>query len=182
MKISQVVAALEPLAWLDTVPRTPVRLSRIKKHKALPADFSEVPFEKYLFLDNLFQGYLHTQDESILAQCVRILYDSDKIKPTKAHCIMAFYWLAALKQFFSMRFPHFYQPLEEIQADDMLESKSLHQQLMEAVNAQIRALTGGDVTKEEKVLQMDTQRALTELDFKAYEVEEMNKTSRKSIV
>lgn len=37
---------------------------------------------------------------------------------------------------------------------------------MGAMNAQIRALTGGDVTKERAVLQMDCWRALTELDAK----------------
>ena len=35
-----------------------------------------------------------------------------------------------------------------------------------AMNAQIRALTGGDITKEEAVLSMDTWRALTELSLK----------------
>ncbi len=178
LKTKQVVAAIQPLGWLDSIPTSPVRLSRIKKNKALPADFNGVPFEKYLYLDNLFQGYLQTQREELLQQCVQILYDNEKIKPKKAHSIMAFYWLAALKHLFSIRFPHFYQPIETIQADDMLESKSLYQQLTEAVNAQIRALTGGDITKEEKVLSMDTHRALTELDCKAAEVESMNKTKQ----
>ena len=36
--------------------------------------------------------------------------------------------------------------------------------LRTAINAQIRAFTGGDITKEEAVLSMDTWRALTELD------------------
>ena len=43
--------------------------------------------------------------------------------------------------------------------------------LWTAMNAQIRALTGGDITKEEAVLSMDTWRALTELDAKAKEVD-----------
>ena len=41
------------------------------------------------------------------------------------------------------------------------------------MNAQIRALTGGDITKEAAILQMDCWRALTELDAKAREAEEI---------
>lgn len=37
----------------------------------------------------------------------------------------------------------------------------------------IRALTGGDITKEERILKMDTWRALTELDAKARESERL---------
>lgn len=43
------------------------------------------------------------------------------------------------------------------------------------MNAQIRALTAGDITKEARVLEMDCWRALTELDAKAKEAEEMRK-------
>ncbi len=42
------------------------------------------------------------------------------------------------------------------------------------MNAQIRALTGGDVTKEREVLSMDCWRALTELNEKAREQQEFN--------
>jgi hypothetical protein len=46
--------------------------------------------------------------------------------------------------------------------------------LTAAVNAQIRALTKGDVTKEKEVLALDTWRALTELDALAREYQEIN--------
>ena len=45
------------------------------------------------------------------------------------------------------------------------------------MNAQIRALTKGDVTKEQQVLALDTLRALTELDAQAREYEELKKKS-----
>ena len=50
--------------------------------------------------------------------------------------------------------------------------------LRTAMNAQIHALTGGDITKEEAVLSMDTWRALTELDAKAKEVEDIKRNDR----
>ena len=42
------------------------------------------------------------------------------------------------------------------------------------MNAQIRALTKGDVTKEAEVLALDTWRALTELNVQAKEYKELN--------
>lgn len=42
------------------------------------------------------------------------------------------------------------------------------------MNAQIRALTKGDITKEAQVMAMDTWRALVELDAIAKESQELN--------
>jgi hypothetical protein len=53
----QVNAAIGALKWIGTPPPRPVRISRIGKHQALPADFQEVPFETYLICDNLYQGF-----------------------------------------------------------------------------------------------------------------------------
>lgn len=39
----------------------------------------------------------------------------------------------------------------------------------------LRALTGGDLTKEKEVLSLNCWRALTELDAKAREAEELEK-------
>jgi hypothetical protein len=54
-------------------------------------------------------------------------------------------------------------------------AKSIAQQVKDAMNAQIRALTKGDITKEKEVLTMDCWRALTELDAIARETEELNR-------
>ena len=43
------------------------------------------------------------------------------------------------------------------------------------MNAQIRALTKGDVTKEKEILAMDCWRALTELDAQAQEYQELQR-------
>ena len=52
--------------------------------------------------------------------------------------------------------------------------------VLESINTQIRALTDGDVTKEQQVKQTDCWRALTELDAKAREAEEFRKKFPKS--
>ena len=43
------------------------------------------------------------------------------------------------------------------------------------MNTQICALTGGDITKEKEVLEMDCWRALTELNAKAKDNEDLEK-------
>ena len=48
-------------------------------------------------------------------------------------------------------------------------------ELRDITFSQLRALTGGDITKEEDVLNADTWSALSELNAKAREAEEMNR-------
>ena len=168
----------QSLAFIKDIPPVPVRYESIHRHKPLAADFSGVPFNTYIVCSNIYQGYLHTEKMELLQQLVCILYDSDKIKPTVDECIMAFYWFAALKNMMANKFPNFYQKMDSEDGQNMIGGKSLHQRLTDEVNAQIRALTGGDVTKEDQVLQMDTIRALTELDAKAYEIAEMKRREK----
>lgn len=171
-----------PLDFINEIPTFPIRISQIGKHKAIPPDFEGVPFEKFLYCDNLFQGYLHTQSNELLKEMLQIIYDirdDKKMKDIDAYAVMTFYWFAALKTLFAKYFPNFYMPIAEVQEPDMLQGQSLHQKLTAAVNAQIRALTGGDVTKEPYVMKMDTLRALTELDAKAREAEEIRKQTAK---
>ena len=65
-----------------------------------------------------------------------------------------------------------------IEADFQGYAPPIGEVLRTAMNAQIRVLTGGDITKEEAVLSMDTWRALTELDAKAKEVEDIKRQTK----
>lgn len=65
-----------------------------------------------------------------------------------------------------------------IEADFQGYAPPIGEVLRTAMNVQIRALTGGDTTKEEAVLSMDTWRALTELDAKAKEVEDIKRQTK----
>ena len=176
----QVQQATSCLNFLDAFAPIPVRISHIGRHKAIAADFEKVPFEQYLYVDNLFQGYLNTQQDQLLLQMAQVLYASDKVKPTKAHLIGIFYWMASLKQYFAQMFNNFYRPAPTNQDGGSLapEGKDLFKELRDNTNAQIRALTGGDITKEATIMKMDTWRALTELDAKAKEVEEYRKAAK----
>ena len=178
----QIQQATSVLDYLDSFAPMPVRVARIGKYHALPADFEKVPFEEFLFVENLFQGYLNTQSDELLLQMAQVLYASDDVKPTKAHLVGIFYWMASLKQYFASLFPNFYKPVSNNASGNLLGNgqPDIFHQLRESTNAMIRALTGGDVTKEERIMKMDTWRALTELDAKAKEAEELRKAYKKS--
>ena len=162
---------LPHLSWLDSIPSQPVRLSKINRQKALPADFSEVPFETFIICDNLYQGYLSTQDDALLDQLGATLYGKAiAFKPHER--ISIFYWFAALKESLSKKYSEFFQPINDAATGGNLLGSSVS--VEDAMNAQIRALTKGDVTKESEVLALDTHRALTELNAQAREYKELN--------
>ena len=168
---------LPHLEWLGSLPTVPVRISKINRQHALPADFSEVPFETFIICDNLYQGYLQTQNDELLDQLGATLYGkSMTFKPYER--INIFYWFAALKDTFSRKYPDFFQPIDAASGSNLLGSSVAS--VEDAMNAQIRALTKGDVTKEAEVLALDTHRALTELNAQAREYKELNaKTTSK---
>ena len=176
LKPQQVAAAIQSLDWTDTLPTRPVRLERIGKYRALPADFQEVPFETFIICDNLYQGYLSAKADQLLDDLALVLYQSAKVKPDPAERVGVFYWFASLKEMFAHQFNHFFQPLMTQNNGNMFDQgKSQYEIIYHAVNSQIRALTKGDVTKEKEVLAIDTWRALTELDALAKEYDDFNK-------
>lgn len=164
----QVAEASRAMKWLGDIPGFPVRLSRIGLHRPVRADFQNVSFEDFLALDNLYQGYLNTQRADLLREMAKIMYQSKRIRLNAEEEICTFYWFTSVKQMFARMFRHFLKPLS---TDDSMPNLPSLQQLQESMNAQIRALTGGDITKEREVLKMDCWRALTELDAKARDSE-----------
>ncbi len=162
---------LPHLDWLGSLPTAPVRLSKINRQNALPADFSEVSFADFIICDNLYQGYLQTQNEELLDQLGATLYGkSMTFKPYER--ISIFYWFASLKDSFARKYSEFFQSTQAATGGNLLGAPSMN--VEEAMNAQIRALTKGDVTKESEVLALDTHRALTELNAQAREYKQLN--------
>ena len=159
------------LSWKASLPSLSVFLSL-----AVAADLQAVPFEDYLACENYYQGFLHMQSMECLAEMAHLLYPklSDKACLEKAELLSVFYWFASVKANFTRMFPHFFTNIPQ-EKSNLLGSADLGvgEELRQAMNAQIRALTGGDITKEAAILQMDCWRALTELDAKAQEAQEL---------
>ena len=180
LSLRQIHNATNTLVFLKSFPPFPTRIAHVGKARAITADFQGVPFSTFISVDNYYQGFLQTQDYDLLRQAATLLYPNvthDRL--STAHCLMVFYWITSLKQYLARLFPHFLQSVPR-DPDNLLgtSATAFGDTLRAAVNAQIRALTGGDITKETAVLEMDTWRALTELDAKAKECEDMKKGNR----
>lgn len=165
---------LEQVDYLLDVPETPVRFDTIGGLHAADAMLHGVPFATWLKVENYYQGYLMSGRDEALDGIIRQLYHGEKDGRncfTPAGRLMAFAWVAALKECFTRQFPDLYAPATGSGEDAP--------DVMAAMNAQIRALTGGDITKESLVLESDTWRALTELNEKAREAKELRKQLNK---
>ena len=176
---AEVAAAAKGLSFLGELPSYPCCPECIGGHKALPADFVGVPLERFLCVENLFQGYLATKDAALLQQMAEVMYDAPGIRLSAAEEVGVFWWMASLKQLLQRRFTYFLRPAGEGQGGGESEDiGALGMRLQESMDAQIRALTKGDVTKEAEVLQLDTWRALTELNAQAKEYEDIRRNSK----
>lgn len=175
LNATQIMESTEALAWLGDFPQYPVRLSRIGIYRPVRADFQNVSFGDFLALDNLYQGFLQTQRPELLHDMALVMYQTKHIHLSKVEQINIFYWFTSLKRWFANMFSHFFKMVEGSEnGSTVLSFKELQQNM----NTQIRALTGGDITKEHEVLAMDCWRALTELEAKAIDYEDMKKSTK----
>lgn len=167
---------LENFAWVGEMPGVPIRPEKMDRCKAIHAAFQGVPFETFIVCDNYFQGYMQTKDQTLLDEIGKTCYPG--IKSLKQwQRIAVLYWIIGLKDFFSRKFPDFFVPARNNQGGNLLGPTPASVEA--AMNAQIRALTKGDITKEAEVLGMDTWRALTELDALAKEYKDFKEQSKK---
>lgn len=156
------LALTEAMQWVMEPGAYPVLLDELGGRKAINKFLHGVPFETYIMLDNLFQGYLMSRKAEAVVAMANLIYQSpENFKSLQLYEQFSIVqWYTQLKSLFSMEFPNFLKRVDGV---------STSSSVREAMNAQIRALTGGDVTKEAQILAIDTWRALTELDAKARE-------------
>lgn len=160
------------LNFINEPPPIPQRPERWGGVQAVNAEMHGVPFGQYLQIENYLQQYLQQPDDRLLLPMARLLYPGIKKwkVQSKVFRYIIVHWMTGLKMHFSHFFPNLYRPAPT--ADGLPD-------LREAMLAQIRALTSGDVTKEERVLNVDTWTALAELDAKAREARELEKMYKK---
>ena len=171
---TQLAEVIPSLGWLDAMPASPVRLRKLRNHESVDAEFQGVPFETYIVVENLYQGFLSTQKDALLDDLAHVLYPGCSATLTPEERISIFYWVASLKDMFARRFPDFFQPATANAENLLGSSPNIGKQLQESMDAQIRALTKGDITKEREILSLDTWRALTELNAQAKEYKQIN--------
>lgn len=167
----QVQSFISQLDFIEQSTDRPVRLSKIGRHRAAHPLLRGIVFQDYIALENLYQGYLITQNNELLQQMSTLLYTSSEYlffqkRYSEEECLSVFHWYSSLKNFFAKTFKYFFSCASSEGGDTP--------NMMDVMNAEIRALTGGDITKENEILNMDCWRALTELNEKARETQEYN--------
>lgn len=161
----QLEKALKILDFINSPGDVPVRLDVIQGRKAVNAELHGVSFGSYISLENYYQGYISTKNPEILSYIAKILYPGEgNMVHSPSDTLNLLNWLVQIKTHLSESFPNFFKPVTEQDGGRMSQ--------LEIMNNEIRALTGGDVTKEDIILASDCWRALTELDFKAKEAAE----------
>lgn len=163
---------MDHLSWLDHPEEMTVRMEMVEGYKAVDMLFRELPFGSYLILENFYQSYLQTHDEALLQKMFRILYsvpDDATVNIRPYVLLSVFFWYNATKHTYSKAFPHFLKPVAEGQQTGTQESQR------EMMDAQIRLLTKGDVTKKKAILNVPAWDALTELDALARDSEEFKR-------
>ncbi len=173
----QVQDMIKQLEYVDSYEAFDVRLESIQGFKAVDPLLHRVMFRDYLNMEKYYQGFLATKQERYALGLAGLLYS---LSPSQGgreltaiddaeltNCMM---WYSYVKKQFAKVFRHFFKPAAVVPGASPSGVNWLEQ-----MNAQIRALTDGDITKENAVLEKDCWRALTELDAKAREAEEFRK-------
>ena len=173
VKASDIAMAAMALDFITDPPTTPQLLPELADKQAKDAELHGVPFAHYLQIENYMQQYLRTKDATLLTPVLALLYEDnlqeEDIDDTARYMVL--HWYNGLKPFLAQTFPDLFRPVAGAEGEEP--------DLQEIMLAQIRALTGGDVTKEEQVLNVDTWTALAELNAKAREAKEVNKMYNK---
>lgn len=173
---AETIAALAKrhLSWLDTYGEQPVRLESYGRYSAYNAMLFGLRFEHYLLIENLWQGFLSTKSVEPLLRIAAMLYKDRKGRSVEASKVdkvlvaSVAIWISGFKAMCYVQWPNLFRKAVADDSDDPVDMQAI-------MNQQIRALTGGDITKERDVLAMDVWRALTELDAKAREADEQRK-------
>lgn len=168
--------ALPLLDWIEEAPRVPVCPAAWDGRKSISKTLQGEAFSTYLFCENLYQAHLLTKSPQPLERLFTTLYPADdgkrSRKPLPPEALTAaLLWYTGLKRFFARKWPHLFSS----SSGGSSSGSSCQPTAEDIMNASIRALTGGDITREEQILNADAWRALTELNEKAREVHEIKK-------
>lgn len=149
------------LSFMDTPPEEPFQLPPLAGKAPIERELHGVPFSDYLQLENLWQGFLSSGAPEALTKMSELIWKG-QTQFVPADLYLVILWYSGLKAHFAVMFSSLFRPAGNNTDIDMRR----------IMTAEIRALTGGDITKENAVLAADTWTALTELDAKACEAEE----------
>lgn len=146
---------------------------------AVDSMLHDVSFYDYLNIEKNYQLFMLNQEDKFLSKMAHLMYRTeDGSADETAHfepyeLLGVFMWFSNVKEYFAANFTHFFKPARE-------GGELRRVDILPAMQAQIRALTDGDVTKQQAVYNTDCWAALTELDNKAREAEEFKERNKQN--
>ena len=179
----QVESMIRQFDFIDPFDGMDVRLERIRGCRAVDDTLDLYPLGDYLMAEQYYQLAVSSGKPEMIEKLATYLYVRKKrfgflwrkkkdVHPFRlplspAEQMGTLRWFAHVKSVFAERWPYFFR---RVDAD--IEEMDID--LMGAMDAQIRALTDGDITKEETIKALPCWRALTELNEKAREAKEFH--------
>ena len=169
----QVQSFIRQFDFIDPFDGMDVRLERIHGCRAVDDILDHYPFGDYLMAEQYYQLAVSSGKPEMIERLACFLYvkrngrHPKRLSLSPAEQMGTLRWFAHIKAFFAERWTYFFR---KVDAD--IEEMDID--LMGAMDAQIRALTEGDITKEETIKALPCWRALTELNEKAREAKEFH--------
>lgn len=180
--------ALAALAWIGEAPAAsacPPLFAPKGARLLVSPTLQGTPFADYLRLTNLYRAALQSASApeevqaGIYSALAAIAWKEPptlaglfrRRSPSPASRYALLLWLAAWHSFAAVKWKNLFTA--------SLSSAAPAHSPERVMDSEIRALTGGDITKEEAILAADTWRALSELDAKAAEAAELEKLRKK---
>lgn len=183
LQVWQVQSFIRQFDFIDPFDGMDVRLERIRGCRAVDDTLDHYPFGDYLMAEQYYQLAVSSGKPEMIERLACFLYVKTKrhgflwlrkkeVHPARlslspAEQMGTLRWFAHIKSVFAERWPYFFR---RVDAD--IEEMDID--LMGAMDAQIRALTEGDITKESVIKSLPCWRALTELNEKAREAREFH--------
>lgn len=172
---NEIEVHLSEFNFLQEPPTFPMLAPIANKHP-VPPMLNEMPFGQFLELQNYYVQFLLYNRSEALTAIARILwrFEDEEPDPTPDdeliyHAAIHLY-MAGLSPWLARQFPELFRG----EGGGNLDTERQREQ----TNAMIRALTAGDITREEAVLKAYAHRALTELNEKAREARELKAASK----
>ena len=185
----EIVSFCRQFSWLTSGILEVTPLPELAQRTHAEVRLRGCPFKQYLACENYYQAYIFTKNEMYLNCLIAAFYtngekfdDNETLANSKYFKKLPFHvrhtvflWYYGLKSVLQQNFPHFFQKVESILEDEDPPMPNMRT----VINNMVRALTGGDITKTEAIYNIDTWEALSELDAKALEYQEMERRMNK---
>ena len=169
----QVQSMIQQFDFIDPFDGMDVRLERIHGCRAVDDILDHYPFGDYLMAEQYYQLAVRSGKPEMIDRLATFLYvrrngkHPKRLSLSPAEQMGTLRWFAHIKSVFAERWPYFFRRVDA-------DIEELDIDLMGAMDAQIRALTEGDITKEDMIKKLPCWRALTELNQKAREAKEFH--------